>query len=176
MLRGTISKIRVTASTPGRVVWAGLAMLHAPALVGAWRTYVAGGFDAGQLGGCVWLSATMLFFALKLRGVAFLQFKTDRRAWVAIGLGAALVHVDLLPPEISAAVTPECGKMVATTLFLTSVAPVRRLLAAASVRVRTVDTRAPTAAPAGDTASFDSFRPHCWVLAHRLFLLRAPPV
>jgi hypothetical protein len=158
-----------------RMVWVLMVVLHAPALVKAWSSFVGGGFDLSHVGGPIALSLSMAFFALKLRGAASLRFRADRRSAVAICLILAFIHVDVLRTDSGVAVLPECAKIVATTVLVAGLTRVRRVLSTALIRARSKVGRRLPSIQSNETVWHDAFRPRCWVLASRLYSLRAPP-
>lgn len=148
---------------------------HAPALLGAWRSVVANGFEAEQLGACLVLTLSMLFFGLKVRDVAVLRLRTDRRSFVVACIAVALLHVNVLQPQGDSAAVPQCAALVATTWLITQLPLIRRALKVYGSRVSAAHRRRLQIASCRNTVWLDMFRPHCWVLAFRFFLLRAPP-
>ncbi len=75
-----------------------MVLVHAPALVGAWRGCFTNGPTFGSVGGCATLTLFTLFFFLKIRNVSFLRLPGDYRAWIAAGLIVATIHLDCLQP------------------------------------------------------------------------------
>jgi len=157
-----------------RSAWAIVALSHAPALVGAWSKWVAGGFDPAPFGGCVAITLATLFFFLKVVDLPCLRLRTDRRAWVAIILVVGLVHVDALRPGHLSAAIPEYALAAATTLLALGFSRIHRLAKEIQRRVQSWRPPAPLT-HSREIAWLDAFHPHCWVLTLRTFALRAPP-
>jgi hypothetical protein len=152
-----------------------MALAHAPALLGAWRSLFESGFGLERLGGCFVLTLSMLFFALKLRDVACLRFRTDRRSCIALCIIVALLHTNTILPDTNPTIIPECTTLVLTT-WLTSQMPLtRRVLVAIPARVAASLRRRDPVTPSTETIWLDAFRPHCFALVLRVFGLRAPP-
>jgi len=152
----------------------GVAIAHAPALAGAWTTWAEAGFDPARLSGCIALTLATVFFVLKVVDLPCLRIRADRRAWVAIVLVLGLIHVNALRPEQMSAAVPEYSAVLVTTILATGLTFVRPLARAVLRRARSTRLTA-ALRPSSETVWFDIFRPHCWVLASRLFALRAPP-
>ena len=158
-----------------RTFWALMFLAHAPALVSAWRYGLADGLKVELLGGSLFLSAAMLFFALKLWGVRWLRFRTDRRSFVAICLVVALIHLDCIHPGLRNAVVSKCTVVLATTTLVLAAPRIARKVRSAFARSVPSTKPQPGNGRAHETAWLDAFRPHCWVLAFRGLQLRAPP-
>ncbi len=148
---------------------------HAPAVVGAWRSVVGSEFEVERLGGCIALTLSMLFFALKVRDVAFLRLRTDRRSLAALCIIVALLHVNVVRPHGDPTMVPQCAVLVATTWLVGHLPMTRRALRVLRTRIAKTPGHRPPVTPLTDTVRLDMFRPHCRVLAFRLFCLRAPP-
>jgi hypothetical protein len=143
--------------------------------VGAWEHWIGGGFDPRGLGGLATLSLAMVFFALKIVDVPWLRLRTDHRSLVAMGLVVALLHVDVIRPDTAVANVPEYTTLVASTLLVAgALRRSRRYMNTSRCASRDVASMSPLLR-SNETAWLDAFRPHCWVLASRLYLLRAPP-
>ncbi len=162
-------------STTKRAFWLLMLVAHAPAGLGAWRSVIAGGLEPERLGCCIVLTLSMVFFALKLRDVAFLRLRTDRRALVVFCIVVALLHVNVIRPHSDATVAPQCVALVATTWLLAGLPSTRRVLKVARVHLAQTRKHCLPNSPFADSVRLDLFSPHCWVLAFRLFCLRAPP-
>ena len=158
-----------------RIIWLAVALAHAPGLMAAWGHWLGGCFDPAELGGCITLSLAMVFFALKIVDVSWLRLRTDRRSLVAMGLILALLHIDVIKPNVPLTNIPEYTTLMATTLLAAGLAREGRRQARV---VRRASVSVGSTIPllrSNDTVWFDVFRPRCWVLACRLYLLRAPP-
>ena len=176
MVSAMIRQIRLSAASLRRLLWLVMGLLHLPALWGAGQALLAGGFDLERVIGCVVLVVTTAFFALKVIDVPCLRFRVDRHSLVVLLAVAALLHLDVVRPADNPTLIPECTTLVATTWLVGGVLSVRRrlceFLSRAEASLKCQSSKAPTA----DTVWTDAFRPHCWILALRLFGLRAPPV
>ncbi len=166
---------RLQAVPLRRAFWLLMGLAHAPALISAWRSLVAGGFAAESFGGCVLLTLSMLFFALKLRDVPYLRFRTDRRSCVALCIVVALLHTDAIVSDDNPTVIPECTALVVTTWLSTQLPLTRRMSALLPTRVVSVLGHGDPVTSATGTVWLGASRPHCWVLGLHVFSLRAPP-
>ncbi len=167
------------SSTPAalrRCAWFGMMAAHVPALVGTWRSLIADGFATEHLGGCVALSLAMLFFVLKLLGTAWLRFPVDRRAWVAMGMIVAMIHVDCIRANSDDAAARQLAVVVAVTILIADPMRVARALGAAFTNLRPTGADNPLACRAGHTVWLDLFLPHCWVLRFHCRIPRSPPL
>lgn len=158
-----------------RVGWLLVALAHLPGLVNAWRGFFAGGLGIEHLGGCVWLSISIAFFALKVLDVSYLRFCTGRRSKVAFVMVVALLHVDLIRPGSDPSIVPDCAAVLATALVIGVLPPVRRGWERVFVRTEAALKRRLPAASSHETLWLSQSRPHCWVAVLHLFNLRAPP-
>jgi hypothetical protein len=152
-----------------RAFWLLMLLAHAPALLGAWR-------ESGRFAGFIVLALSIAFFALKIRDVAWLRFRADRRSWMSICVLVALLHANVLQSENHPIALSEYTALAATTWLVVRVPAVRRALLRISTRVSATGRRLACGPVTGATIWLDVFRPHCWVLAFRCFGLRAPPV
>lgn len=158
-----------------RVLWLLVGIGHLPGLFEAWQHVVVVGLDSAALGSCIGLTLTTLFIALKVRDVAFLRLREGRRTLVAACLVVALLHVDVVRPNAESSVLPDVAAL-ATMAWITGVPTViRRLVAAGFSRIHTVKDHCVKPGRFIGTVWLDAARPHCWLLARSLFLLRAPP-
>ena len=158
-----------------RAAWLLIAAAHLPGLVSSWRVLFTDALDMERLGACGVLTLTMIFFALKVRGVAFLRFRTDRRSRVAVCIVVALLHLDVFRPSGVPTVVPECAILVATTWLVGSLPVVRRGLRSVLARAGSAFKYRPPITPSTDTVWLDTVRPRCWTLAFFFFSLRGPP-
>lgn len=172
---GLMGQQVLLSSTMKRAFWLLMLVAHAPAVLGAWRSVVAGGLEPERLGCCIVLTVSMVFFALKLRDVAFLRLRTDRRALVVCCIVVALLHVNVIRPHSDATAVPQCVALVATTWLIAGLPSTRRVLKVVRVHLARTRKHCFPNTPFADSVRLDLFRPHCWVLAFRLFCLRAPP-
>ena len=158
-----------------RVGWLLIAIAHLPALVHAWRGFFAGGLGVEHLGGCVGLSLSIAFFALKVLDVSYLRFCTGRRSKVAFVMVVTLLHVDLIRPGSDPSIVPDCTAVLATALIIGTLPLVRRGWERVFVHTEAAIRRRLPAASSHDTIWLSESRPHCWVAVLHLFNLRAPP-
>ena len=175
MYGGLARQPRIAWSAFRRPLWVVLAAAHIPALVTALTSFINSGFEAEWLGGCVALTATMLFFVLKFVDVRALRLRSDRRSLVAMCVIVLLLHTGALDARIDATMAPQCLTVVMTTLLLAGLARVSGVLAATFRRATATVKLGSLLRQSNETAWSDPFRPHCWVLAYRFFTLRAPP-
>jgi hypothetical protein len=148
---------------------------HAPGLIAVWRSLVESQATFERLTGCIGLTLAMVFFVLKARNPAFLQFRTDRRSVVAVCIIVALLHVDVIRRGSDPVAAPESVALVATTWLAGALPRIRRRLSAAMKRLALVVKHRLPAAPWRDQVWGDELRPQCWLLTYRLYTLRAPP-
>lgn len=152
-----------------------MGVVHASALVGAWTSFVKGGPESSGLAGCLALSLAMLYFVLKLCGVTLFRFRPGRRTWVVAGLLVVLIHADCIRPGFNDLMASGYPDLLATAAFVGGVCQVPG--------IRSMTRRHPDLSVRAGESNFwsilaidlDGFLPHCWVLAARLFRLRAPP-
>ena len=164
------------ANALNRGFWALMLLAHAPALVSAWKFAIAEGLKADLLGGCIFLTASMIFFALKIRGVAWLRFRADRRAFVALCLVVALIHLDCFRPGLRKTVVSQCAVVLVAAPLAALLPRVNRALCARLARTTTARESRTPETRSHEEAWIDVIHPHCWVLAPGLFRLRAPPI
>lgn len=158
-----------------RAGWLLIALAHVPALVRVWGGLLGGGSALEHLGGCVWLTVSIAFLALKVLDVAFLRFPTGWRPCVAIAVMVALLHVDLIRPGSDPSIVPDCTAMLATALVIGALPPVRRGWVRVLICAEATMRRRLPSPVSNETIWLSESRPHCWVAVLRLFLLRAPP-
>ena len=152
-----------------------MGLVHASALAGAWKSCLAGGPAVEELGGCIALTLSMVFFLLKLGGVSFLRFRTDKRAWVVICLAVALVHIDCIDPNLEGTLASDCTTVLATTTLIGGLTELSKAMRGLVSRVGHSCKLSAMERSSHDVVRPDGFRPNCWVLAAHLFSLRAPP-
>ncbi len=166
---------RSIASLARGSFWALMGAMHAPALIASWQAYLESHGTTAELLGCVGVTASMAFFIAKLCGVRFLRIRPGKRGIVAICLIVALLHVGCLDSEPGMTFAAECATVLATATLIGCLAQAARVLSEV-LRRRGLCHKSYRPGQRFDlTASHDGFRPHCWVLAYRLFGLRAPP-
>ncbi len=158
-----------------RCLWLGMMAAHGPALVGAWRSFIADDMATEHLGGCLGLSLAMLFFALKLCGVAQLRFPVNRRAWLALTLIVALIHVDCLQPGVNEAGSRRWAVVAAVSILLVDPTRVARTLAGLLAKLRSIGNETPTFCRVGRTYWLNFFLPHGRVLLLNSGIPRSPP-
>lgn len=174
-MHGLLERISKLVWSLRRVLWVAMAVGHIPAFFGVWKTSLQSGFDGGKLEGCIGLTLAMLFFILKIVDVVFLRLRTSRRAWVAMGLVVALLHFEALAPDVGPAPIPKYATILATTLLVTRLPRLRRVVRFAAAGVFSLFKRHTPLAHSHETVWLDTRRPHCWLLASRVFFGRAPP-
>ena len=158
-----------------RMGWLLVALAHVPGLLHAWGGLLAGEPVLEHLGGCVWLTASTVFLALKVLDVAFLRFPTGWRPCMAIALVVALLHVDLIRPGSDPSIVPDCAAVLVTAMVIGTLPPVRRGWNRVLAHAEAVIRRRLPSRVTHETIWLSESRPHCWVAILRLFLLRAPP-
>lgn len=169
------SRVALGAIPFSQLFWLLMLGAHTPALIGAWRSLGASGGTVGRVGGCIVLTLSMAFFALKVRDIALLRIRPDRRTWVAIFLVVALLHLDAINASHNVAIAPEYTLLVAGTLAACKAISVFRRHRQARPHSASSSVHLSSLMRSADTAWFDTFRPRCWVLAFRAFELRGPP-
>ena len=173
---GRLTINRSIASIVSRSFWLLMGAMHASALLASWQSCLDSGLIASELLGCIGLTATMLFFVAKFFGVRFLPVSPGKRQVVAICLIVALLHVGCFDSEPGTTFAAECATVLMTATLICGLAQASKVLAATLSR-RGVSHKSYRPGLRFDrTACHDGFRPHCWVLAYRLFGLRAPPI
>ncbi len=180
MRRAIVTRSRNGRPGLNRAAWTLMGLSHVPGCIAAWHALIATGFDPSQVNKCIALTVAVLFCALKVLDVACLRFHADRRSWIAIALAIALVHVGMVAPKSYEAVVPECSQVIAAAFLAGAMASVRRLLTTAkrsvgSAHASSLTLRALIGHNPRGMVWCDEFRPHCWVLASRLYALRGPP-
>ncbi len=164
-----------------RLLWVVVGLGHLPGLLDAWGKLIfgnaaAGGLDSVALVRFLGLAITLVFVALKVRDVACLRLCPGRRTVIAACLVVALLHVDLMRPASESSVIPDIAVLAATVWIVVGPARIRHRLVACFSRVHTKKIDCVRANRFVGTEWLDAARPHCWLLARSLFLLRAPPV
>lgn len=158
-----------------RCLWFGMMVVHGPAFVGAWRSFIAQGLATEHLGGCLGLSLAMLFFALKLCGVAQLRFPVNRRAWLAMTLIVALIHVDCIQPGENETGSQSWAVIAAVSILLADPTRIARALTALLAKLRSIGNETPTVCGTGRTYWLNFFLPHSRVLLLNSGIPRSPP-
>jgi hypothetical protein len=100
-----------------RPFWAALLVVHAPALLRAWRGVVGSHPSEGQIIAAAWLSTAVAFFVLKLAGVSWLRFGTDRRSRIALVMAILLIHCAPLGVCLDGVLAPSDVPLVSTLLL-----------------------------------------------------------
>lgn len=158
-----------------RCLWLGMMAAHGPALVGAWRSFIADGLATEHLGGCLGLSLAMLFFALKLCGVAQLRSPVNRRAWIALTLIVALIHIDCIQPGVNEAGSRRWAVVAAVSILLADPTRIARALTALLAKLRSIGNETPMVCRAGRNHWLNFFIPHCRILLLNSGIPRSPP-
>lgn len=159
-----------------RSVWLLMAAAHGPALASSWASLAGEGHFLITLLGFLGLLVAEVFFALKVLDVSFLRFRLTRHAWIALLMGAALIHVDTLPPMASGSSVPSAPVIVATTLLAGGLAISRRPLPGLALRARPKRNYCHAQLLRWASASVGSYSLPGFLLASRLHALRGPPV
>jgi len=171
----SIASIAKRSTTPAviRGFWASMGLIHASALVSAWGSFFRGDPGSSSFAACLALSLSMAFFVLKVWGIPVLRFRPSRKAWVAAVLLVVLIHTDCLRPGTNEFLSSDYTELVATVAFvgggIPGIRPMWRRRPPWSSNAR------PSTAFSALVIQRQGFLPHCWVLAGRLFRLRAPP-
>lgn len=148
---------------------------HTPAVVGAWKECLASGFTPDRVGTCLFLVLSLIFFGLKFGDARCLRIRLNGRSWVAVCIIVALLHINVINPSHEPSGVPQYIAVLVTTCIVSQIPFVRRALVALATRM---SLRLHCTLPAGRAAGtvwLDTHRPNCWVLAFRIFCLRAPP-
>ena len=155
--------------------WAIMALSHTPAVVGAWKSCLAGNFSVDQVGGWILLLLSMVFFGLKVKGVRWLQFKADRRSCLAFTLVVGLVHLDCIQPDLQQKIPFETTIVLSVSLLVFSAPRLSRTLSDLLRQNRIHKTLRSLLPTSTNTAWVDMFHPRCWILNNRNVISRAPP-
>ncbi|MEK6798888.1 MAG: hypothetical protein AABZ12_07995 [Planctomycetota bacterium] len=154
-----------------RLFWLLLAVCHAPVLAASWQKLLSG---EDALGPCLVLTLVILFFGLKLVDVAALRVRKNRRAYVALWVVVAFLHVDVHESVDGRVALVEGVTAVVAASLLAAKPSVRRVIEVLGAR--------PGGGRVGlslyrshETVWFDAFRPHCWALAFQMCRPHAPP-
>jgi len=158
-----------------RSLWASMLVLHVPALFASWRMFIQSGLDVGLLGGCLALSAAMLFFVLKLWGIPCLQFATDRRSLMVITVAVTLLHADAIGTRLNFVAVPENVPLTATALLATGLTRVQSVTKAALAHGRGIPKRRILTLLPSHSTWLGAFSPHRRILAALVCIPRAPP-
>lgn len=165
-----------TVSTLGRVAWALMLLMHAPALVGVWKGFFTTGFDAALLGPCLGLTAACFFFLLKCYGVRVLRFNTSPGSCVTITLALVLVHGDVINAPAGGLIGPMYDPIIATSLLLAGTAGARRLLRDISAGFGLPPKATVPPSLAGQRVPIDAVSAVLRSISLRASIPRAPPV
>lgn len=167
---GSLARIALS-----RCLWAVMLVCHIPALIASWRGLLQAEIVAEQLGGSLLLTASVIFFVLKLRGARFLEFNTDRRSLLAVTVAVGLLHADAIGTRLDFEPVPAQMPVAASTLFVAGLSRVQsvanNILSRGAMAVR----RRTRLAVSTEVARFGAFAPRLWILAPALCTPRAPP-
>jgi hypothetical protein len=152
-----------------------MVLAHIPALKASVELFIQSGLDPSRLGSLLGLTATTLFFILKLFDLPFLRFRTDRRFLVTVGLAVLLMHADALGACLNCENVPKELPVAATTLFAAGLARVQSAIETAFSHDGRRSRRHLWEPAAHDVAWFGAFVPHRRVAAALIFIPRAPP-
>jgi len=175
VVNGLFRALRVFAPVIGQCFWASMGFIHVFALIATWRSYFDGGPDASGFVACITLSLAMLFFVLKVGGASCLRFHPSKRAWVAAFLLVAWIHIDSIDPNVTGILAGDCTDLLATTMLLGGLTEAPKAARAALDRSALSFKLRVSTGRSGEIVWLNEFEPRCWVLASRLFSLRAPP-
>lgn len=155
--------------------WGSMALTHTPALVSAWKVFLSGGITVDVA--CSWflLALSMIFFGMKVWGVRWLQFRADRRSYLAFILMVGLVHLDCIGPGLEQKFPLNTTTIVTTTILAFGSLRAKRALSDVFKRNRSHTTVQSLLPASNNTVWYDVFRPHCWILAFQKIAPRAPP-
>ncbi len=167
---------RPSAQTLGRCFWALMCGMHAFALAAVWRSLFDGGLETSELAGCFTLSLSVAFFLLKVAGVSFLRINPSKRAWVAACLLVAWIHVDCVDPNLTGILSGDCADLIVSTVLIGGLTQIPERVRATLDRSVCVYNSRISSGRSFRTVWLDDSQPRCWVLASRLYSLRAPPV
>jgi hypothetical protein len=155
--------------------WGGMAAVHAPALIASWNGCLLDGIDGARLGACLGLSASMVFFGLKLWNVEFLRFQTSAKSLALMTVAVVLLHGKAIQRSLDCVLVSQETPIAATTLLSLGLKRVQRALVAALSRsTERLRQRSP-ALSLGESTETCSFVPRHWILTTRLCTPRAPP-
>lgn len=159
-----------------RGFWASMGIVHASALISASTSFINGGPDASGLAGCLALTLSVVYFGLKVCGVSILRFRPGKRAWVVAGLLCVLIHADCIRPGFNDLLASGYPDLLATAAFVGGVCQIPGIRCLSRRRCDPSSRAGESAGWSIRAIDLTGFLPHCWVLAARLFRLRAPPV
>ncbi len=162
-------------ATANRFVWLLLAAAHVPAVASSWGSLTGEDQVFSRLIGVFGLLITEVFFLLKVVDAPFLRLQLNRHAWVALLMGAALIHVDTLPPPAGDSTVPNAPVIVATTLIVGGIAFSRRPLPGLALRANPKRNHCHAQLLRWASASVGSYSVPGFLLASRLHALRGPP-
>jgi hypothetical protein len=173
------SKLPINSQTllpiAARAFWALMSLVHASALIGAWRAYLQDGTSESSLGGCIALTVSMLYFLLKVVGVRFIRLRPGKQTWVVACLLVALIHVDCIAPSLTGALAADCTDLLATTTLVGGLTQIPRATRTSLRRFEPSFRSRVSPTLIGEAVWLDRFVPRCWTLASHAYSLRAPP-
>jgi hypothetical protein len=152
-----------------------MALMHAPSFLVSWGAVLGGEGSIGLLAQCIGLTASMIFFVLKVCDIAVLRWRTDWRSCVALALVIAVMHLGVLESDAPIAMWLECSPLVSLALL-----PGRPAFTGKALR--DVWVRLQSATRSG--LSFGRWREALWVdvayvhrqvLSSRVCIPRSPP-
>lgn len=153
-----------------------MALAHTPALVNAWKVFVSGGITVDLAGNWILLALSMIFFGMKVWGVHWLQFRADRRAYLAFILVVGLVHLDCMQPGLEQKFPLNTAAVFSTTILAIGSLRALRALLVVFKRSRSHKSVQSLLPASNNTVWYDAFHPHCWILTFQKIAPRAPPV
>lgn len=162
-------------ATSSRFFWLLMAASHVPALTSSWTSLSAGEEIYAKWFGFLFVLGAEVFFALKILDVPFLRLQLNRHAWIALLMGAALIHVDILPPTAGDLSGSKLPMIVAVTLLAGGIAFSRRQLPGLALRARPKRNNCHAQLLRWASASVGSYSLPGFLLASRLHAMRGPP-
>jgi hypothetical protein len=108
-------------------VWLIVLLLHVPALCSVWRVLLFDGAAGDVPTRFLALNLSALLFLLKIAGVRWLEFGTDRRSLLVLGLAIGLVHTGVWHDLGASPIVVESHQCVAGLLLATSLKRVHQL-------------------------------------------------
>lgn len=111
-----------------RVMWGLMLCIHLPPLYKVWRSALNWRSNELQGIGCAWLTLAVVFFILKLLGVRWLRFQTDRRSIVTAILAVALMHSRSVGVHAHGVVLPGDIPILSTVIFASSLRSIQDVI------------------------------------------------
>jgi hypothetical protein len=125
---------RMGGTVFGRFFWALMLAIHVPACIRTWQAVAQPASNEAQFGAAVWLIGAVVFFVLKLLGVSWLRFQTDRRSLCAISLAVLLIHAGPIGFRLPDAMVPGNTPLLGTMLLMAGLGCVQQIFQGPSNR------------------------------------------